>query len=92
MAHNRSIFTNDAQFELLEESWYEKLMVLSSFIVRSFSMVIKWLLYRECESHMMAEAQHASFLKQQAFQVVTYAAHSPPLQYPGQADSQVTMV
>ena len=27
---------------------------------------------------MMAEAQHASFLKQQAFQVVTYAAHSPP--------------
>ena len=55
-------------------------------------MVRKWLLYRECESHMMAEAQHASFLKQQAFQVVTYAAHSPPLQYPGQADSQVTMV
>ena len=75
MAHNRSIFTNDAQFELLEEM----LKVLSSFIVRSFSMVRKWLLCRECESPMMPEAQHASFLKQQAFQVVTYAAHSPPL-------------
>ena len=63
MAHNRSIFTNDAQFELLREM----LKVLSIFIVKSFSMVRKWLLHRECESPMMAEAQHASFLKQQVF-------------------------
>ena len=47
---NRPIFTNDAQFELFWSPDMRSSCCYQVFTVRSFSMVRKWLLYRECES------------------------------------------
>ena len=47
---NRPIFTNAAQFELFWSPDMRSSCCYQVFTVRSFSMVRKWFLYRECES------------------------------------------